>query len=180
MDMQQQIITHLEQLAVKGPQAVEAIVQTSATPDVIVGIPVEGYGVSLNLADYDRYSVILRHLEISDNSFVVDDSQVKDFLHQAATTIAQRLTYLEEPLALIELDAYNSVAQLRSSPPLSTPTEITYWELNLWSAPHPHARVARYRWTAKDCERTSLNHPSTFVAVGRLVQDLAASLAAIR
>jgi hypothetical protein len=179
MDMQHQVITQLEQLAAKGPQAIEAVVQPSSTPGVIVGLPAEGYGLSLNLADYDRYSVILRHLEICDNHFVVGDSNTKDFLRQAATTITQRITYLEEPLTLIELDAHNGVAQLRSAPPISTATEIIYWELNLWRAPHPRVRLARYRWTAKDYERTPLNHPLTFVAIGRLAQDLAASLAAI-
>lgn len=178
MNLQQRVVKQLEQLVAKGPQNIEAVLQESPEAGYIIGIPTEdkGAGVSLSLADYDRYSVTLRHLAVYDNSFVVDVNDTEDYLRRTATDITRRLSYLEEPLALLELNTVDGVAQLRSNPPDNGPDDSTYWEVSISVAPHPQAKLARYRWTAGNRERTPVTYPATFAILGRLAKDLAASL----
>ena len=181
MKLNQSIVSQLEQLATNGPQHIEAVVQSSPQTGYIVGIPAtgKGAGASLSLADYDRYSVILRHLEVYDNSIVVQANTRVDYLRSVAAAITQRLTYLEEPLALIEVDAIENMAQLRSSPPQCDGQGSIYWELVVRVVPHPQVRLTRYGWTAAASERTLLPHPITFATLGRVAEDLAVSLAVI-
>lgn len=179
MNLKQRIVNQLEHLASKGPQAVEAVVQLPPQRGYIVGLPSEGEGmaVSLGLEDYDRYSVTLRHLEVVDNSSRVIDDQVKEeYLRQVAAEVCRRLSYLEEPLALIELEPAGGVAQLRSDPPQHSLEEAIYWEVRVQVAPHPTARLTRYRWTATNYERRPLPHPVTFATAGRISEDLTRSL----
>ena len=176
MKIYQRVIKQLEQLVAKGPQQVGAVMQKSPQ-GYIVGVPAGGNEpeASLNVQDYDRYSVILRHLEVAGSETVAND-RTKDYLQRCAAEISGRVTYLEEPLALLELDAQAGIAQLRSSPPERRSGESVYWELTVWAAPHPRARLTRYRWTADSDERHSVPHPLTFVTLARIAEDLAASL----
>ena len=60
---------------------------------------------AITLEAYDRYSVTLRQLEVSYENWPVDKTKEEDYLRQCAERAARRLTYLEEPLALLELNA---------------------------------------------------------------------------
>ena len=80
-------------------------------------------------------------------------------------------------MALLELNIIDGVAQLRSNPPESGPNDSTYWEVSVSVAPHPQAKLARYHWTAGNHKRTGVTYPATFVTLGRIANDLAASLA---
>lgn len=180
MNLQERVVKQLEQMVAKGPQSIEAVIQASPEAGYIVGIPADedkGAGVSLSLVDYDRYSVTLRHLAVYDNSLVIDDSGTEDYLHRTAAEITQRLSYLEEPLALLELNTIDGVAQLRSNPPENGPNDSTYWEVSVSVSPHPQAKLARYHWVARNRERVLVTYPATFATLGRLAKDLAASLA---
>lgn len=179
MNLQERVVKQLEQLVAKGPQSIDAVIQKSPDTGYIVGIPADagqGAGVSLSLVDYDRYSVTLRHLGVYDNSLVIEDTDREDYLQRTAAEITQRLSYLEEPLALLELNTIDGVAQLRSNPPDNGPNDSTYWEVTVLISPHPQAKIARYQWTAGNRERTSVTYPATFATLGRLAKDLAASL----
>ena len=178
MNIKQRVIDQLEQLAVKGPEHTEAVIQKPADQGYIVGIPAEGQGVgvSLKLVDCDRYSGTLSHLELYDNSLTIPEDETESYLRRCAAAISQRLIYLEEPLALLELNAIDGVAQLRSNPPENGPDESTYWEVSEGTVPHPWAKLARYRWTAGTPERTPVTYPATFATLGRLSEDLAVSL----
>jgi hypothetical protein len=178
MDIRQQIIKYLERLAAKGPREVEAVLLDAAERGYLVGLPLEGpgSGVSLNIEEYDRFSVTLRHLEVYDNSQAINDSE--GYLRQVAEQIRQRLVYLDEPLTLVELDSVEYIAQLRSELTQTEAPERTYWEVMVYTSPQPHARLMRYHWSADAPARQVMSYPMTFGTVGRLVEDLARSLAA--
>jgi hypothetical protein len=176
--MYQRITNQIGQLVTDGPKHHETVIQKSPQ-GYIVGIPAEGEeaGASLSLENYDRYSVILHYLEVFNPSLIVNSSEVENYLHQCAAAMSQCLTYLEEPLALLELDTIKGLAQLRSSRPQQAPGQIIYWELNVWTAPYPRARLARYSWSTGNDERSPLYHPATVITLARLAEDLATSLA---
>lgn len=187
MNIQQRTIEQLGQLAAKGPKEVEAVIKAPAEAGYIIGVPAiegKGSGASLSIRDYDRYSVTLQHLEVYDNSRAVEPDQTQAYLERCAARINQVITYLEEPLILVELDPVEGIAQLRSeTPSAETPssepdrTQLLYWEVMLQTTPHPRAKIARYQWQAGQRDRENLIYPATFITLGRLAKDLAESLA---
>ena len=124
MNLKERVIHQLEQLTAKGPEHIEAVVQKAPEQGYIVGISAEddGAGVSVSLTDFDRYSVTLRHLEVFHNSLIVENGETEHYLHHCAAQIAHRLIYLEEPLALVELNTVDGAAQLRVAVKVSSPT----------------------------------------------------------
>ena len=102
-----------------------------------------------------------------------DDART--FLSAAAATVARRLSFLEEPLAVWELDGSEGIAQLRSSPPQREGDALSYWEVTLWAEP-PRAQVARYHWQPGMAEREVVAYPATFALLGRVADALAAAL----
>jgi hypothetical protein len=181
MILQQRTVEQLEKLAAKGPKGVDAVIRVDS--GYVIGVPpVEGRGAgaSFSLENYDRYSVTMQHLEVYDNSLVIDSQDSQAYLEQCVARVCDSISYLEEKLILLELDPVEGVAQLRSEPPLSEQDEEqrVYWELVVQTRPHPRAKLARYRWTAGKGDRENLIYPATFVTLGRLTKDLAATLAA--
>jgi hypothetical protein len=177
MEIQQRIVQRLEKLAAKGPKEVEAVLLDASQRGYLVGVSPEGAGsgVSLNLEEYDRFSVTVRHLEVYDSRLNITEGA--DYLNQVAAQICQRVVYLDEPLTLVELDKVENIAQLRSELPQAEAPERTYWEVMLYTTPHPRAKVRRYHWSAGTPGRSLVSYPMTFTTVGRLVEDLAKSLA---
>lgn len=177
MSLNERIITQLEQLATNGPKSIKAIVQPSPAKGIIMGLAAEGDegGVSINLVDYDRYSITVRHLDVYNNKLNIGEN-VEKYLRRVAAALSQRLVYLEEPLALFELNTIDGIAQLRSTPPKHSPDESTYWEIMVHAQPHPHARLMRCHWVSGKAERQAVAYPATFATVGRLAEDLSASL----
>lgn len=181
MTLKQRIIERLEQLTAKGPTYVDAIVQDSARSGYLVGVPAsesDRAGASLSLENYDRYSVTLLHMDIFLSNETVDADQVEVFLRHSTAEINRRLTYLEETLELVELDLTEGVAQLRSNPPYTNGggAMATYWEIMVQATPQPHVRIGRYRWQASNEGREILAYPATFATLGRMAEDLVASL----
>jgi len=129
---------------------------------------------TLELFDHDRFSVTLRTLDVGGASF---EGDTRAYLSARAAEIARRLSYLEEPLAVWELDGTERVAQLRSSPPQREGEEISYWEITLAAGARPGARMARYRWAPGMAEREAVAYPATFALVGRMIDSLEAALA---
>ena len=187
MNINKQVIEQLERLVAKGPENTEAILLDSTQQQgYIVGVTAEaeGINVSLSLADYDRYSAALRNLKVSvsQNGDNVSKNGDKDYLRQCAEQIVRRVTYLEEPLELLELDAEVGLAQLRSRSPHQEGNEKIYWEAMIQIEPRPTAvsltcvKLTRYRWIPDGPEREMLVYPATFATLGRIAQDLAESL----
>lgn len=181
MDIKKQVVEQLEQFTVSGSKRGEAVVQNGVEPGFVVAAlseTDEGVGASINLADYDRYSVMLHHLEVFNKKTTVNAAKTESYLQQSAEAIAEALTFLEEPLELLELDPVERVAQLRSNPPLSNAneSEVTYWEAFLHANPHPVVKLARYHWSAETGERQVVAYPATFSTLGRIAEALAVSL----
>ena len=154
------LTSHLRELTADAPQPL----QLSVGP----------LSVELAFFDRDRYSVSMRELTIGAGTPAPEDARA--FLSAAAAAVARRLSFLEEPLAVWELDGGEGMAQLRSSPPQCDADERSYWEVTLWAG-QPRAHVARYRWAPGMAEREVLAYPATFAVLGRVADSLADSLA---
>lgn len=177
MNLSKLVVERLEQLAAAGPKQVEAGVLNSAQQQAeVLDISAEEQGlrVTLTLQDYDRYSAELSHLEVITATHNGRKALVD--LHHCAELITRRLTYLEEPLAVVEFDANQSLAQLRSQPPNQDGEAVTYWEAMLWAEPNLRVKLSRYRWTPDLDQRELLTYPATFATLGRIANDLGISL----
>jgi hypothetical protein len=128
----------------------------------------------LEFSDYDRYSVALRALTIGAGGTAPLDA--RDYLSATAAEIARRLSFLEEPLAVWELDGRERMAQLRSSPPLREGDTVAYWEVTLSAGDEPGARAVRYQWSPGMAEREVLDYPATFALIARMADGLADAL----
>lgn len=179
MEISTRVVKRLEEFISKGPEQAEAIVLDSPQQKgYIVAVPNEEmeFGITVTFRDYDRYSVVLRTLEVSHNVASLNGSS-EDYLHHCADQITQRLSYLEEPMALVELDEGAGLAQLRTEPIQQAEDTIIYWEALLRINPDPKVSLSRYRWTPDQRDREVLEYPATVGIIGRMAADLAASLA---
>jgi hypothetical protein len=129
---------------------------------------------TLEFSDHDRYSLTLRALTVGTGNSELDDART--YLSATAADVARRLSFLEEPLAVWELDGGERVAQLRSSPPQREGDAVTYWEVTLWAGDEPGARAVRYQWLPGMAEREVLAYPATFALIARMADGLAAAL----
>jgi len=130
---------------------------------------------TLAFFEHDRFSVTLRELAIGTGDVTPTDARA--YLSAAAASIARGLSFLEEPLAVWELDGGERKAQLRSSPPLREGEDVSYWEVALWVGEQPGARVSRYHWAPGMTERELVAYPATFALVARMADSLADALA---
>lgn len=179
MNISKQVAERLETLGAKGPNQVETVfLDSTRQQGYIVGVPVEEHnlGITLTLQSYDRYSVTLRQLEVSHNVAAPERKEVKEKLRQWAEQIIRRLSYLEEPLKLLELDGGARIAQLRSDSPHEDQKALTYWEAMLYAEPYPRVNLTRYHWSSDRTGRDVAVYPATFGTLGRIAQDLAHSL----
>jgi hypothetical protein len=140
----------------------------------------------LELFDLDRFSVSLRRLTLAAGALPPIDRALPDAaarrnaqLSALADAVIARLSYLEEPLALVEADAGEGQAQLRSSPPLREDGTISYWEVAISAGADTALSLARYHWSPEMPERESLPYPAASPQLGRLADSLAAALASI-
>jgi len=128
----------------------------------------------LEFSDQDRYSLTLRKLTVGAGDAAPNDARA--YLSATAAEVARRLSFLEEPLAVWELDGGERVAQLRSSPPQREGETVTYWEVTLSAGDEPGARAVRYQWSPGMTERAVLAYPATFALIARMADGLAAAL----
>ncbi|MBK9712091.1 MAG: hypothetical protein IPO81_12335 [Kouleothrix sp.] len=164
-----QMIELLRQLAEGDRSALDGDGQT-------LSVPGEPLHATLALFDHDRYSATMRELVVA--SAGAPPADARAYLSAAAAEIARRLSFLEEPLAVWELDGGEKLAQLRSSPPLREGEAVSYWEVLLWSGDAPGARLTRYRWAPDLTEREVVAYPATFATMGRIADNLAEALLA--
>lgn len=137
-----------------------------------VAMTYEGYEVEITCCNYDRHSAEMYNLAIT-----TDGANKGDRLESRATALIQRLSYLEEPLAVCELDESDKTLQLRSRPPQRDGKEITYWEVQVQdvateASNRTTTSITRYRWQPGMVEREAVAYPATFAFVGRLTDSL--------
>lgn len=157
-----------------GKQLIEQLRATEQPAGQPLTVVYTTQSADVSFFDRDRYSVALRDMLVRSGSASPDDARI--FLSATAATVARRLSFLEEPLAVWELDGSEGIAQLRSSPPQREGDALSYWEVTLWAEP-PRAQVARYHWQPGMAEREVVAYPATFALLGRVADALAAALA---
>jgi L-alanine-DL-glutamate epimerase-like enolase superfamily enzyme len=169
-----QTVDTLKRLASEGPQAVSAL-SWSDDGAKVVAVPADAADARVDLADLDRFSATLRELAVTCHAApMVPD--VRAWLSDHAAATIRALGFLEEPLAVWELEASERIAQLRSSPPHRDESEVTYWEVVLHCADQPSATLARYRWAPGMPERERVEYPATFALIGRMAAALERAL----
>jgi hypothetical protein len=138
-------------------------------------LPHERYAIQLEFGECDRHSTELHRLQVTATQEAPIDEQPS--LQQLANTLSDRLSYLEEPLAVWELEAREHTVQLRSNPPQRDEDEVTYWEATIQQADTPSGRettveMSRYRWQPGMPEREMVRYPATFSLLGRMAESL--------
>lgn len=133
----------------------------------------EGHaGVEAEVFAFDTLGVSLRGLTVSG-----DNREAS--LEALAQTISRHVTYLWEPLALIERDLKRQEVQMRSTPPLVKDKAIEFYEGRLTRRDRtPRFHLVRYRRQNGESRRTSAHITLTHEVFRRLVDDLASILQA--
>jgi len=175
MSLGKQMLEQLRMLTADGP---ERLTSLSKVDDYqMLALHEATQSSTLEFFDYDRYSVTLRALAVGSATPAPQDARA--YLSAHAAEIARRMSYLEEPLAVWELEGDEQLAQLRSSPPQREGEETLYWEVTLQGGPQPSARLTRYRWLPGMPERELVAYPATFALIARMLDSLAAGLGMI-
>lgn len=175
MSLGKQLSERLRLLAKEGPEAAQLHSVDEGYKNLVVE---RGEQLArLDIFDHDRYSVTLRGLEVAGTDPANRaPADVQTQLSSHAAEIARHLSYLEEPLAIWELDGDEQRVQLRSFPPQRDETEVLYWEVTLWSGAQTGARLARYRWAPGMIERELVAYPAAFSLIARIADSLDAAL----
>jgi hypothetical protein len=168
MSIGKQITERLRQLADGDQTVLEAGTENTL---LVLDAPLRA---KLEFSDHDRYSLTLRELTVGAGGAVPNDARA--YLSATAAEVARRLSFLEEPLAVWELDGGERVAQLRSSPPQREGDTVAYWEVTLWAGNEPGARAVRYQWSPGMAEREVLAYPATFALIARMADGMADAL----
>lgn len=118
--------------------------------------------VRVQLADWDRLGCLLEKLEIKlPNGHALNLDPV---------WIEKELTYLGEPLKIIELEKYKGQAILRSFPPRTEGEVISFFELVLDQ--FEGLSLIRYGYDRRHGVRAAIPTPLTRDSLERLLADL--------
>lgn len=137
-----------------------------------VALHEEHTGVEAEVCAYDSLGVALHGLTVWGDNRAAS-------LETLAKTISERVTYLWEPLALIERDLEREQVQMRSAPPLIEDKAIEFYEGQLTrQAGSPRIHMARYRRENGQARRVRVPVILTHAIFRRLVDDLSTILRA--
>ena len=136
----------------------------NASPDQPVEMRAfdEKLRMEVNLADCGRLGCLLDSLNlehIQAGHLAVDPVQV-----------AERITYLEERLDIVETEGEEGRTVLRSAPPKVNGQAVSFFEMVLDRS--TRLSLVRYRYDANSGERTPVSAPLTRDALERLIGDL--------
>ena len=129
----------------------------------------QGVEVSVDFTAVDTLSCAVSELRISKSALRgATDAELQAW----AGEVVRRVTYLLEPLAVLEYDAASQSVLVRSQPPTQTPDAIMYYEAVV-GAPG-HLSLKRYSAPKSDPGRQTVDLHMTHEVLRRLVEDLAA------
>jgi hypothetical protein len=174
--MHTDITRRLYRLATEGPDGHAQIQQYDQHQTWTVHYP--GSEIQINCANQDRHSTELHSLRVVQTRLDEVAASVEPVgLEPLAARAIRRLSYLEEPLAIWELEAGEKTVQLRSRPPEYEDDAIHYWEVVIQETPiaagiETSAQISRYRWQPGMRERELLRYPATFSLLGRIAESL--------
>jgi len=93
-------------------------------------------------------------------------------LRETADTLCHRLTYLLEPIRVLEVDAEAGEVQARSQPPEKQPDRVRYYELRF--ATPSTLRLQRFEKRKESGERQQIPLQMTYELLEKLTNDLVA------
>ncbi len=128
---------------------------------------------SCEVVDFDKFSFILTRVEVTRASSPSDISDEE--VRERAKKVRARLSYLGEELEFSEFDTENHRAQLRSAVRTEEGGPLYYYELLL--AGREAVSLARYNAGKAGSGRTPKSFQVTAETLGRLVDDLAETIA---
>jgi len=118
--------------------------------------------LEVKLADCGRLGCLLDSLNLEH----IQDGQ----LAVNAVQVAERITYLEERLDIIESEGEKGRTLLRSTPPKVDGQAVSFFEMVLDRS--TRLSLVRYRYDANSGERTPVSAPLTRDTLERLIGDL--------
>lgn len=137
-----------------------------------VALDEEGTRVEAQVLAYDSLGVAVQGLTVWGDNRVAS-------LEALSKTISQRVTYLWEPLALIERDLERDEVQIRSAPPLAEDKTVEFFEGRLTRHDGSlRLHLVRLRQADRQARRANVPITVTHQVFRRLVNDLAAILRA--
>jgi hypothetical protein len=128
--------------------------------------------VTLHLTALDAVGLAFSSLEFATSGRAEWSSEA---LNEWGTRLSGRVTYLMEPLKVLEIDAGGGEVQLRSQSPTARHAERGYYEMRLFR----QGLLRMQRFTFDDATRQRRPSPCqlTREVLERLADDIAASLA---
>jgi hypothetical protein len=127
--------------------------------------------VTLHLTALDTVGVAFSSFEFATSS---RPEWTSEALNEWGTRLAGRITYLMEPLKVLEIDSGGGEVQIRSQSPTTRDTERGYYEMRLFR--QGMLRMQRFTYDAKAQKRRESPCQLTREVLERLADDIAASL----
>jgi hypothetical protein len=131
----------------------------------------DGATVQVDVLDVDRYSLVISKIEIQ-AAKIRQGRPVNEFLQSQANLVIDKIDYLPEAFALIELDEKNGVAQIRSRKPLRNSGFFEYFEIMLKNG--AGLSFQRYQKRIGDSQKKSIPVVLTYELFERLIDDILA------
>jgi hypothetical protein len=127
----------------------------------------------------DTIGVLLNSVTVEKD--IKETRDTIEYLRQVAESIEKRVTYLMEPLKLVELDSTSNALQIRSEKPEVSDGTISYFELILksgrWFGYRNSLLLRRYsQRPGEEKDRTVTPFPLTKKQLERLLDDLIEAL----
>ena len=136
----------------------------------IESVVAEGEGVTIR-CDFERAEGVgcsLTQIDlVEEGGRPLDPGELRGWAEQ----VCERVTYLLEPLGLVEVDAQSGAAVVRSKPPHRRGGRIAYYEMI--ADRNRHASLRRYQYDVASKKRSAVAFPLTREQLGFLVDDLA-------
>jgi hypothetical protein len=127
--------------------------------------------LTLHLSSLDSVGLAFSTLEYANTSRAELSS---DALKEWGDRLTKRVTYLMEPLKVVEVDDQGGEVQVRSQNPTARSEERGYYEMRLFR--QASLRMERIVFDAATRERRPTNCQLTREVVERLADDIAASI----
>jgi hypothetical protein len=152
-----------------GQQLVQDVMQMGgAEMPLLLNASQLGRTAAASISQWSPLAVAVDMVNVSGGAPIGD-------LRQHAENLALRLNYLNEPIAVVEIDAVASSAQLRSSRPKPLTSAIEYFEVLV--AKDGAASIFRYHHPVAQ-SRTEVPFTLTLETLARLVDDLSGPVSA--
>lgn len=115
MSLKATIKSELQQLAALGQPGAQTLTIPTPVGDLVV-----------ELQTIDRLACALETLRLESDKLAHASI---DELKQLSNTLTKQLSYLLEPISLVESDAESATVQLRSNPPAKDEDQTSYYEI---------------------------------------------------